>query len=197
MADKSQGFGALRAELDRHGVSFVTERTSAEDIAQLAGTFRIPIGMMETYSSEGPAGSSSVPWIVEDLRLYSLRELPGALEGYAWTRPQREELPAWPNDWVVIASIFGDPFVVDVADQAAPVYFARWRRGAWQPTRVALALGGFIDALTTFEKVLLDDFDGDAWRGGDLKEEFLPAVEDRLRANLEPPEVQGFMSTFE
>ncbi|MFI6673346.1 hypothetical protein [Kribbella sp. NPDC050470] len=141
--------------------------------------------------------NSSIPWLVEELFLFSIRELDTAQDGYRWTGPQRRRLPTWPSNWVVIAAIFGDPFIADVDEPAVPIYFARHGAGYWRADRVAPTAATFLKVLARFESVLLGAFDSDVWdEDGLLRPGFLRAVEDAVTELLPPADSASFMTAL-
>ena len=196
MPTESQSFDPLRAELQSHGFQLLTASVDRDVVARVAATLGLPPSMADTYAQGGPSPESSIPWVVEDLTLYSITELVAAQEGYRWTGPTQRELPDWPANWVVVGSIFADPFFVDVADDEAPVYFARHGAGRWDAHRVAPSLSDFIAALTSFEAVLLGEFHDDVWDDAGLRKDFLRAIEVRLAPKLASTDLQAFVSTL-
>ncbi|MFC5263538.1 hypothetical protein ACFPJ1_15600 [Kribbella qitaiheensis] len=190
------GFDALQQVLNSHAVPFRTERIPAVSVADVVSELNLPAVLELLYTQGGPVPSSSVPWVVEELFLFSIRELDTAQDGYRWTGPQRRRLPTWPSNWVVIAAIVGDPFIADVDGPAVPIYFAPHGAGAWRADRVAPTVTTFLEALTRFESVLLGDFDRDVWDEDGLRPDFLRTVKGALTELLPPAGMASFVRTL-
>jgi len=150
-------FEVLQQVLASHGVGFSLALTSSTTVAQVSQELRLPPDFVDAYLPSGPASGSYVPWVVEQLMVCSFAELPGAQEGYAWSGPERSRLPGWAPSWVVVASIFGDPFFVDLEKDGLPVLFARHGAGEWRPRRVAPNMAAFLEVLSGLESVLFVD----------------------------------------
>lgn len=191
------GFAALRDVVHAHGVPFATEAAGHAAVAVI-DSMRLPSALSDLYLRHGPVAGSSLPWLIEDLRLYSMLELPDALEGYGWSGPARTPLPSWPSTWVVIASLSADPFLVDVQESGSPVYFARHGAGSWTPQRVAPTPAAFLAALVRFYGLFLGDLARDVWNeDGDPRPHVLPEVRRVLAAGLPATEAENFTSIFE
>lgn len=190
-------FKALQRVLASHGVGFSLVPTPPTTVTQVSQELRLPPDFVDAYLPSGPASGSYAPWIVEQLIVYSFGELPGAQEGYAWSGPERSRLTGWAPNWVVVASVFGDPFFVDLEDEGLPVLFARHGAGEWKPRRVASNMTAFVEALSGLESVLLGDFRGDVFDADGLREDFARAVRSRLAATSNETDVANFMGTLE
>jgi hypothetical protein len=196
MPGEPGGFEVLRLELLAHGIELRTDAMHPNEAATVTAALGLPEAIANLYARSGPGPSSSIPWVIEEMFLYSVRELPAAQEGYRWSGPDQRVLTDWHPNWVVVASLLGDPFFVDVADARGPVLFARHGAGRWEAKRVAPGFAQFIEALAAFEGVLLGDFDSDVWTEDGLRGEFLDAVETRLARGLAGEELQAFMSAI-
>src|SRR5262249_16798035 len=126
------------------------------------------------------APGSAIPWVIEELSLFAASDLSEAQAGYRWTGAERTPSPAWHPEWVVIGSVFGDPFFVDTSHRDCPVLFARHGAERWSPVLVAPSMVAFIDGLARFEAILLGDFHRDVWTDDGLSRAFLDAVVSQL-----------------
>jgi hypothetical protein len=175
-------FEPLRVVLNAHGYGFETGPVDEPTLRRVSVDLALPRDFAALYAHGGPADDSSVPWVVEDISLFSFAELPAGQEGYRWTGSQRTPDPAWPTSFVVVASVLGDPFVVDTSATELPVLFARHGAATWSFITIASSMTSFFGGLAEFERVLIGDFDLEVW--GDesgLLPAFLDAVERRLR----------------
>jgi hypothetical protein len=55
-------------------------------------------------------------------------------------------------EWVVVASVFGDPFFLDTSADEGRVLFARHGAGGWSPVEFASSMQSFIGGLVEFER---------------------------------------------
>ncbi len=190
-------FGVLQRVLNSRGVPFQTERAPEAHLADAVAELRLPSRVVDLYREYGPAPNSSIPWVVEDLRLFSVTELAAAQEGYAWVQPARTPSSVWPPHRVVIASMFGDPFVANTSEAAVPVELARHGAGTWAPQQVAPSVDAFVLALASLESVLLGDFDRDVWDEQGLRPAFILAVERRLAEMLPPLDLANLVHALD
>jgi hypothetical protein len=71
----------------------------------------------------------------EGLRLYGASELISRQDGYAIRATPTRPIKNWPKDYVVIADMAADPFVLDISKTTgndAPILKARHGEGAWK-----------------------------------------------------------------
>jgi hypothetical protein len=192
-----RGFDVLRHELGLHGISFETEQINTRDIGNVVEELHLPQQLVDLYLEASPTPNSSIPWLVEELQIFSIRQFSAAQEGYRWSSPQRTRLENWPTNWVVIAAVFGDPFIVDIGELGAPVYFARHGAGVWSARRVSPSLTDFIEVLTRFESVLIGEYDRDVWNDEGLRDDYLRASEETLREILPPGDLASFLNDLD
>ena len=77
---------------------------------------------------------------VEDLQLFGAAELEEAQHGYSFNPIKNEVIAIWPKQYVVIAEMAGDPFVLDLSAAKkgdAPVLTAKHGQGSWKFRKVA------------------------------------------------------------
>lgn len=180
MLHQQSPFEKLRKTLDSFGRRFDTEPVDRTRLSEVVAELTLPDVLVDLYVAGSPTPNSWVPWVVEDLALYSIKELAQAQEGYRWTGRDKHALPSWPADWVVVATSSGDPFIADVGQEEPPILFARHGAGHWDAQVVALNLSEFITAVDAFERVLLGRFDGDVWGADGLRQDFLSMLADDL-----------------
>jgi hypothetical protein len=186
------GFGELEAVVSAHGHQFDTRPLDALTLRSVSDDLVLPSGFSSLYADRGPAERSSIPWVIEEMLIFSFGELPAAQAGYRWVGPERTPSPSWPPTWVVVASVFGDPFFIDTSRDGCPVLFARHGAGSWSPTEIASSMELFIVSLVQFESVLLDGFDLDVWNDDGLLPEFVGEVERKLADVLTAEQASGF-----
>ena len=71
----------------------------------------------------------------EGLRLYGASELISRQDGYAFRSTPTRPIKDWPKDYVVIADMAADPYVLDISKTTgndAPILKARHGEGAWK-----------------------------------------------------------------
>lgn len=155
----------------------------------------LPSWLLSFYSDQGLLKSVRIPWTIGKLELYGLTDLPKAQIGYRWEGNPPVKSPEWSETWLVVASISGDPFLVDLASKTNCVFFARHGNTVWEPRVFSSSLETFVGSLIAFGEVLLNDFDRDVWEDSGLVPAFLLAVEERLSVGLSTGEdVERFMS---
>ncbi|MEI8411515.1 MULTISPECIES: hypothetical protein [unclassified Kribbella] len=196
MGDLTAAFDALRSVVTSCGLEFELEQVDPNDTTEPTRDMGLPRDFTAAYAAAGQAPNSSIPWVVEELFIFSVVDLAAAQDGYRWSGPERRQLPGWSGDWVVIAAVFGDPFFVDISQSGFPVYFARHGAGEWKPHRVAQTMAAFISALASFEAVLLREFSGDVWDDGGLRSDFHRRLAEAMAEKLDPVDLENFMRTL-
>jgi hypothetical protein len=87
----------------------------------------------------------------QGLDLYGAAELLAAQNGYSFNPLTNERIDSWPDEYVVIASHAGDPFVLDMSRGSpcdAPVLTARHGQGTWDFSQEAPSFLKFLDSLS-------------------------------------------------
>jgi hypothetical protein len=190
-------FESLRAAVEANGHTFQTVRADAATLAGVSAELALPPRLSALYAESGPAERSSIPWVVEDMSFFSVRELVSAQEGYRWIGAEREPSPLWSADWVVVASVYGDPFFVHTTRESCPVLFARHGAGTWSPTEIASSMESFVAALVEFEQVLLGDFRLEVWNDDGLIPAFVQDVEQRVGTVLTTDQTARFIGILD
>jgi hypothetical protein len=84
---------------------------------------------------------------LEEMRLYGSTNLISNQEGYSYNPVTQKIIEVWPENYVVIADIDADPFVLDLSNsdgKDAPVLFAYHGEGEWSFEKCADSFGEFI-----------------------------------------------------
>ncbi|AWH21145.1 hypothetical protein [Stenotrophomonas sp. ZAC14D2_NAIMI4_6] len=179
----------------------------AQDENHWQGPFPLPAVVARFYAQVGPLGIEinakvghagiTIPglevWIPPLQRLWSHQA------GYRWHGISGEPIEDWPSNWLVIADLGADPFILDMDD--GRILFAQHGRGHWDA-------GVFLDDLRTLMAALAaagavylqagDDLYNDDDEGGIRAEHQETAVQavaqvlgDRLQAESFIETLQG------
>jgi len=179
----------------------------AQDENDWQGPFPLPPVVARFYAQVGPLGREinakvghagiTIPglevWIPPLQRLWSHQA------GYRWHGISGEPIEDWPSNWLVIADLGADPFILDMDD--GRILFAQHGRGHWDA-------GVFLDDLRTLMAALAaagavylqagDDLYNDDDEGGIRAEHQETAVQavaqvlgDRLQAESFIETLQG------
>ena len=105
-----------------------------------------------------PAGAE-LPWVAEELYLYSLDELAGRQAGYRYDARTGEASANWDASHYVIADWTANPIIID-AD--GTIHYARHGRGHWTFAPIAPDLPAFFNLLAAWLRYFVGD------RGGNL-----------------------------
>jgi hypothetical protein len=194
---QTQVFERLQALLVANGDAFQTVAADALTLAAVRAELALPPGLLALYAASGPAEDSSIPWVVDDVVIFSASELVEAQAGYAWHGVTREPSPVWSADWVVVASCSGDPFFVQTTREPCPVLFARHGAGTWSPIQIASSMESFVAALVEFERVLLADFASEVFNDDGLIPAFVEEVERRVGSVLTPEQTARFVEILD
>ncbi|WP_343649388.1 hypothetical protein [Stenotrophomonas sp.] len=125
----------------------------AQDENDWQGPFPLPPVVARFYAQVGPLGREinakvghagiTIPglevWIPPLQRLWSHQA------GYRWHGISGEPFEDWPSNWLVIADLGADPFILDMDD--GRILFAQHGRGHWDA-------GVFLDDLPTLMAAL-------------------------------------------
>lgn len=190
------GFEALKAIVNLNSGVLETEPVDAATLGRVSERLHLPASFQLLYADAGPVPGSSIPWVVEEMLLFSFSELPDAQVGYS-VATDHAPSAAWSHTWVVVGTALGDPFFIDVSRENCPVLFARHGAGSWSPTEVASSMAAFIESLAHFERVLLGDFNRQVWDEDGLLPAFAREVERGLAEVLTPEQASAFVALLE
>lgn len=105
-----------------------------------------------------PAGAE-LPWVVEELYLYSLEELAERQAGYRYDAATGEASTGWDASHYVIADWTANP--ISIGTDGA-IHYARHGQGNWTYAPIAPDLPGFFNLLAAWLRYFIVE------RGGDL-----------------------------
>ena len=196
MRSEQSPFEELGHTMESLGRRFDTEPVDRDDVSDVVAELALPEDLVNVYLSGSPAPGSSVPWAVEDLWLYSIKELAQAQEGYRWTGQDKRPLSSWPPHWVTVASASGDPIIADVGHAVPPILFARHGQGRWQASAIAGSLTQFVHAVEAVQRVLIGRFAGDVWEDDGPRQDFLSALHEDLRAVVSAEEASTLLDAL-
>lgn len=122
------------------------------------GDIPLPQALAKFYADNGPA-DVALPWIGNDIWLPSLKHLWQTQAGYRWHAITGALIEDWPNSWIVIAQMGGDPFVYDSTN--GQILYAMAGAGSWSGAeRVFDSLDSCISTLAALShlRTQSDDF---------------------------------------
>lgn len=79
--------------------------------------------------------------------LYGINELEEAQYGYSFNPVENEKIDEWPENYIVIATCFANPFCIDGTKANSPVYYSEHDTGVWDFEEVFPSLIDFLKAL--------------------------------------------------
>jgi hypothetical protein len=128
------------------------------------GTVPLPAEVAFFYDQVGPVDIVLRAY-GNPTRLPSLAHLWDQQTGYRSHGETGERIPGWPDDWLVVASSGGDPYIYDTS--SGLILFARHGEGAWQGQKRFPNLPVMASCLATLSSIvsaagedfLNDDFD--------------------------------------
>lgn len=186
-------FEELKIILVSNGQRFDTVVASETTREEVADDLSLPPAVSSLYST-GPADGTTIPWTVEDARVFSITELRDAQRGYGRVGPDDAPSAEWPVDWIVVGSVRADPFVVDIADPEGRVLFARHGEGSWNGIEIASSFSAFVTSLVSFERVLVEDFALDVFdENYVLRVDFVQALAAALSGQLSRDQAASFV----
>jgi hypothetical protein len=196
MVRLEDGIDAFAEAVRRHGLGSFRAAEANEIAAVEQRVVTLPDALRAWYASASPVGVS-IPWAVEELTFFDVRELRDGQTGYRWSADREDVLSTgWDSSWLVIATAGGDPVIASTASSSAPVSLAMHGTGSWRPLEIAPDLCSFLVVMSAWIKVCVDVFDGEI-RGKDfeLREDFKERLDDEL-ARLVGPEHRNALISF-
>jgi hypothetical protein len=122
------------------------------DLAAIQARWRLPSTYVQFLHDFSPLRVHIVGRkYFQGLDLYGAGELLTAQNGYSFNPLTNERIDSWPDEYVVIASHGGDPFVLDISRGSpsdAPVLTARHGQGTWEFSQEAPSFLKFLDSLS-------------------------------------------------
>jgi hypothetical protein len=122
------------------------------DIAAIQARWRLPSTYVQFLRDFSPLRVHIVGRkYFQGLDLYGAAELFAAQTGYSFNPLTSERIDSWPDEYVVIASHAGDPFVLDLSHASssdAPVLTARHGEATWDFSHEAPSVLKFLETLS-------------------------------------------------
>lgn len=111
----------------------------------------------------GAVGSETIEmgWSAETILVYGTAGIGNAQIGYSSSLTEAglaARNPAWREDYLVIATVISDPFVVDKSAANPEVLFAKHGTGRWDFWTIASSVDAFAAALLVWAKLYYDEF---------------------------------------
>ncbi len=125
MKTKNKVTGArAKALLARHGT------TKPQATRAWKGDFALPDALERFYREVGPV-NVEIPGYGNPYFLPRLSQLWSLQAGYRWNGITGKRLRSWDDDWLVVASEAGDPFILSRTTER--VLYAIHGTGSWEP----------------------------------------------------------------
>jgi len=122
------------------------------DIEAIQARWRLPSTYVQFLRDFSPLKVNIVSRkYFQGLDLYGAAELFAAQDGYSFNSLTSERIDGWPDEYVVIASHAGDPFVLDLSHGGpsdAPVLTALHGQGTWDFAQEAPTFFTFLERLS-------------------------------------------------
>lgn len=154
------------------------------------GDIPLPDALADFYARIGPLGKTyhahigpvGVTLSETNVCFPALSRLWDLQAGYRWDASNGQRVPAWQDNWLVIADLNADPFILDTG--SGRILYAVHGTGTWAPDDIAPDLWTLAAALAAVGEIYLDadeDLRDDDW---EIKPAYRDAVLDRLTAVL-------------
>ena len=98
-----------------------------------AGDFPLPPAIIDYYGEVGPV-NIEVELYGDPVMLPRLSKLWKYQDGYRFVGRKREREPSWPDDWLVVADLGADPFIL--SRSTGIVMLDEHGAGAWEPVEI-------------------------------------------------------------
>ncbi|TKC89207.1 hypothetical protein FAZ69_09565 [Trinickia terrae] len=136
-----------------------------------------------------------IPWSAEELRLHGSKEsLNDGQIGYRLDRAGRR-LPDWPDEWLVLGAISGDPIIGEVSENGCAILFARHGAGKWQAKVASSSMEPFATVLLTWCDLFVQQYSKDIYDDTfAIRPDFLAELRQRIDQTLPVAEADVFMS---
>ncbi|WP_322088039.1 hypothetical protein [Burkholderia sp. BCC1999] len=148
-----------------------------------------------TWLSALRANDLHIPWSAEELRLFGNKaSLENGQIGYRIDSTGRR-LPNWPDDWVALGEISGDPIIGRVGADGCVILFARHGSGAWQANPVSNDTKAFAEALRIWCDLFVRRYSKDIYDDTlAVRPDFLAELQQRVNQTLSNTQTDVFMS---
>ncbi len=136
------------------------------------GDIPLPDVVADFYARIGPLGETfhahigpvGITLSETNVCFPALRRLWDLQAGYRWDASNGQRVPDWQDNWLVIADVNADPFILDT--DSGRILFAMHGTGKWEPDELAPDLWTLAAALAAVGQVYLDadeDLRDDDW----------------------------------
>ncbi|WP_133295622.1 hypothetical protein [Burkholderia reimsis] len=148
-----------------------------------------------TWLSALRGADLQIPWSAEGLHLYGNEaSLEGGQIGYRIDTTGKR-LPSWPDDWVVLGEISGDPIIGMVRESNCAILFARHGSGSWQANLVSDDTTAFAVALRIWCDLFVTRYSKDIYDETlAVRPDFLAELRQRVNQTLSNAQTDVFMS---
>jgi hypothetical protein len=153
----------------------------AQDISDWKGTVALPPLLARFYQEIGPV-NITIKSYGNPFFLPSLASLWEFQAGYRWNGNTGEPIPAWDDDWLVVADAGGDPFILSRGSGA--VLFAQHGVGQWDAGTLFEDVIAMAACLGALGGVVLDAGSGFTDEDSNIRPEHCAAADHLLIAIL-------------
>ena len=117
------------------------------DLARITEQWSLPPDYLDFLEKASPLSADLKIKGYGPVEVYGAHNLADGQAGYSRNGLTGEPIADWPASYLVIASRFGDPFCLDLAQEQSPVWFAFHGEGAWDFSLEFPSLTDFLKAL--------------------------------------------------
>lgn len=118
------------------------------ELAPVQQELKLSPALMMWYQTAAPESMCYIPWFGNDVDIPPPTQLIDYQEGYRWLAGNRNiRFEDWHDEWIVIASVGGDPFIAVVNEPDTPVLADIHGQGYWNPRQISGSLPNFIASL--------------------------------------------------
>jgi hypothetical protein len=168
----------------------------AERQATMTGVSKPPSNTeVASWLSALRGSDLEIPWSAEELYLYGTEaSFEGGQIGYR-IDVSGKRLPNWPDEWVVLGEISGDPIIGRVGEDGCAVLFARHGMGLWQANIVSNDTKAFAEALRIWCDLFVKRYSKDIYDETlAVRPDFLADLRQQISQTLSAAETDVFMS---
>ena len=122
-------------------------QADANDIEMIKSQLNPPANYMDFLIKASPLNVEMNLKDYGTVLLYGAQDLLEAQYGYSVVQEDGNEMDAWSENYIVIATCEADPFCIDASQVNSPVYYAVHGEGAWNFDEAFVSLGDFLAAL--------------------------------------------------
>jgi hypothetical protein len=128
---------------------------TSSELTPIQQTLHLSQPLLDWYQTAAPESTCYIPWYGNDVDIPPPTELVDFQEGYRWLAGNRQmRFEDWRDEWIVIASVGGDPFIAVVNEPATPVLADIHGQGYWNPRQISSSLPNFIASLAIWINIM-------------------------------------------